>query len=488
MILRPGRAASAAVIALLALAEPACITVGPGSRPPTVRSDVRYISPAETGEPDPAITQHIPTQAITPGRAVAPEWWRLFKSPQLDGLVTEAIAGSRTLEGAKARLEAQRQTVEAARASLYPQLGLSASIARQKESPATFGLSANALPLPPNFTLFQIGPSVSYRLDLFGGVRQRIEQQSALADYQQYQLAAAYLALTGNTVMEAVQVASIRAQRQALGGILEIDRRNLQLVRTERDVGAVPDSDVVSAESQLAADETLQPGLDQQLSLAIHALAVLLGHAPADWSPPDFALSGLTLPADVPLTLPSQLVHQRPDILSAEAQLHAASAQIGIATAQFYPDITLSAGASASSLNGGDLFSPAGLVWSIAAGLTQPVFDAGMRRAQRRAALATFRAAAADYQETVLQAFRQVADILQALVHDTNLLAAQKRSLDTASRSVNLQNTNYEKGGTGILELLDAQRQYQHALVGYIGAKAQRYLDTIQLLAAMGGG
>jgi NodT family efflux transporter outer membrane factor (OMF) lipoprotein len=412
----------------------------------------------------------------------------VFNSPPLDAVVNEAISASRTLEGAKARLEAQRQTVEAARASAYPQLGLSASIAHEKQSPATFGLPGNALPLPPNFTLFQIGPSVSYRLDLFGGVRRRIEQQLALADYQHYQLAAAYLALTGNTVFEVVQLASIRAQIQALEDILEIDRRNLRLVRTERDVGAVPDNDVVNAENQLATDETLRPGLDQQLSVAIHSLAVLLGRAPADWSPPDFALAGLTLPADLPLSLPSQLVHQRPDILSAEAQLRAASAQIGIATAQFYPDITLSAGASAASLNGGNLFSPAGLVWSIAAGLAQPVFDGGMRRAQRRVALATFRATAADYQETVLQAFRQVADILQALVHDTNLLAAQKRSLDTASRSVSLQRINYERGGSGILDLLDAQRQYQRAQLGYIGAQAQRYLDTIQLLAAMGGG
>ena len=203
----------------------------------------------------------------------------------------------------------------------------------------------------------------------------------------------------------------------------------------------VPDSDVIVAESQLAADETLKPGLEQQLSVAKHALAVLIGRAPGNWSPPDFDLAAFALPHRLPVSLPSQLVHQRPDIQAAEAQLHAASAQIGIATAQLYPSITLSAGISASSLNGGRLFNPAGLVWSVASGLTQPIFDGGMREAERRAALAAFKASAADYQQTVLQAFGQVADILQALTHDTDLLVAQQRALDMASEAVRLQSS-----------------------------------------------
>ncbi|MDB6089674.1 MAG: efflux transporter outer rane subunit, partial [Gammaproteobacteria bacterium] len=200
-----------------------------------------------------------------------------------------------------------------------------------------------------------------------------------------------------------------------------------------------------------------------------------------------FDLGALALPGQLPLSLPSALVHQRPDILAAEAQLHAASAQVGIATARLYPEITLSAGATAESLHIRDLFDPAGLVWSVAAGVTQPVFNGGMRRAQRRAALAALRASAADYQETVLQAFGQVADILQALNHDTNLLAAQKRALDSASRSLGLQRINYEKGGTGLLNLLDAQRQYEQARLGYVRAESQRYLDTVQLQVAAGG-
>jgi NodT family efflux transporter outer membrane factor (OMF) lipoprotein len=232
----------------------------------------------------------------------------------------------------------------------------------------------------------------------------------------------------------------------------------------------------------------LKPGLDQQLSAAKHAMAILLGRAPGDWSPPDFDLATLTLPGQLPVSLPSELVHQRPDVQAAEAQLHAASARIGIATAQLYPSITLSAGISAGSLNGGNLFSPSGLIWSIASGITQPIFDGGTRRAERRAALADFKAYAADYKLTVLQSFGQVADILQALKHDAAFLAAQQRALDTASASVKLQRINYADGGSGLLNLLDAERQYQQASLGYARATAQRYQDTIQLLVAMGGG
>jgi NodT family efflux transporter outer membrane factor (OMF) lipoprotein len=196
----------------------------------------------------------------------------------------------------------------------------------------------------------------------------------------------------------------------------------------------------------------------------------------------------LTLPGQLPVSLPSELVHQRPDILAAEAQLRAASAQIGVATAQLYPAITLSGSVGAAALDPGHLFNPAGLVWSVAAGLAQPVFDGGLRQAERRAALAAFKASAADYQQTVLQAFGQVADVLQALTHDAELLASQQRALDMASESVRLQRINYARGGAGILNLLDAQRQYQQALLGYVRAESQRYQDTIQLLVAMGGG
>jgi NodT family efflux transporter outer membrane factor (OMF) lipoprotein len=473
------------IASMLALAMSGCAAVGPNFKPPPAPPTVRYTPPDEATAPDPDAE---PAQTIALGEKVTADWWTLFRSTDLDGLVKQAIARSPTLESAKARLAEAKEGVVEARSALYPQVGLNASLAGEKQSAAAFGLQPNVFPLPASFELFQFGPSVSYTLDVFGGTRRRIEQRAALADYQRDQLDAAYLMLTGDTAAQAIQVASVRAQVKAVSDILDIDQQNLGLVRKERDAGAVPDSDVVAAETQLATDETLRPGLDQQLSAAKHALAVLTGRAPGDWSPPDFDLSTLTLPSRVPVSLPSDLVHQRPDILAAEASLHASSAQIGIATAQLYPQITLSAGISASSLDGGALFSPAGLVWSVAGGLAQPLFDGGLRQAQKRAALAAFKASAADYQQTVLLSFGQVADTLQALVHDASLLAAQQHALDLAAESERLQRLNYSGGGVGLLELLDAERQYQQARLGYVRAQALRYQDTIQLLMAMGGG
>ncbi|HEX4180772.1 MAG TPA: efflux transporter outer membrane subunit [Caulobacteraceae bacterium] len=473
---------------MLALTVSACTTVGPNFKSPAAPAISRYTAPEEGGLPGADAGPAAPSQTVALGDKVAVDWWTLFRSQDLDALVKEAIAGSPTLESAKARLAASRAEVAATSGALYPQVSFGVTAEREKESADAFGLTGAQAPLPPNFNYFQVGPTASYTLDLFGGTRRRIEQQAALAEFQRDQLGAAYLTLTGNTVTEAIQLAAVRAQLKAVGDILDIDRQNLDLVRKERQAGSVPDSDVVAAESQLAADETLKPGLDQQLSAAKHAMAILLGRAPGDWSPPDFDLATLTLPGQLPLSLPSALVRQRPDIQAAEAQLHAASARIGVATAQLYPSITLSAGITASSLNDGNLFNPSGLAWSIASGLTQPVFDGGTRRAERNAALADFKAYAADYKLTVLRSFGQVADILEALKHDAAFLAAQQRALDTASESVRLQHINYAEGGAGLLNLLDAERQYQQASLGYARATAQRYQDTIQLLVAMGGG
>ena len=474
------RRAVAAVLAALC----GC-TVGPNFRPPASPSTTAYLP---RGERDADDAGPVPRQTIVLGRQVRAEWWRLFRSPALDGLLAQAIAGSLTLQGAQARLAEAREVVAENASGLEPQASFGASATRGKLSPTSFGLSPSAFPLPPNYNVFQIGPTASYDLDLFGGRRRQVEEQTALAAYQGYQLDAAYLTLTSNTASQAVLTATLRAQVKATDETLAIDRQNLALVEAERQAGSVPDSDVVLAQSQLAADETLQPGLLQQASAARHALAVLVGQAPGDWSPPDFDLAGLVLPGALPVSVPSELVRRRPDILAAEAQLHAASAQIGVATAQLYPDVTLSGAVSGAALDPGHLFSPTALVWSIAAGLTQPLFDGGLRRARRREALASFRAAAADYRLIVLQAFQQVADVLQALTHDTQLLDDEQHALDTASESVHLQQLSYSEGGSGILALLEAQRQYQQALLGYIRADGQLHQDTIALLAAMGGG
>jgi NodT family efflux transporter outer membrane factor (OMF) lipoprotein len=469
---------------MLAAASSGC-TVGPDFSAPAAPSTTRYTAPDGA---TPGADSPVPTQSVSLGDRVTAEWWTLFHSPAIDGLVKQAIAGSPTLESAAARLKAAQEAVAAASGALYPQVEFDASVTRGKLNAASFGLNPDQALLPPNYNAYQLGPSVSYALDIFGGTRRQIEAKTASADAEAYRLDAAYQTLTGTVVTQAVQLAAIRAQLQAIHDILDLDRQNLDLVRTERRAGSVPDTDVVSAQSQLATDETLLPGPEQQLDVARHALAVLLGRAPGEWSPPDLDLAALTLPGTLPVSLPSELVHQRPDILAAEAQLHVASAQIGVATAQLYPSITLSGSVGAAGLDPGHLFTPEGLLWSIAGGLAEPVFDGGTREAERRAALAEFKASAADYRQTVLEAFGQVADTMQALSHDQQLLAGQRVALDVASDSVRLQRISYSGGGSGILPLLDAQRQYQQARLGYVRAEAQRYRDTAQLLVAMGGG
>lgn len=479
------RASLAVVLAAGCLGVVGC-EVGPNYEEPPPPSESSYLPPATPG-PQTA-TAGPPPQTFALGQQMTAQWWTLFHSTALDTLVKQAVAGSWSLQAARARMAQAQAAVAAVASALWPQLSLSASAAREKLTAASFGLPASTLPLPSNFNLLQVGPVASYSLDLFGGTRRRIEQAQALARSQADELRAAYLTLTGNAVLQAIALATLAAQRQALADIIDLDQRTLDLVQTANRVGSVPDSDVVSVQTQLAQDQALLPPLDQSQISTVHALAVLLGRAPDVWRPPAMELNALMLPAQVPVSLPSQLVHQRPDILAAEAQLHAASAQVGVATAALYPDISLSAFINGSSLNGDNLFNPANLAWSVAAGLTQPIFDGHLRRSERREALAAYQASAADYQQTVLAAFEQVADLLQALDHDAKLLAAEKAALDSASRSVELQRAAYVRGGSGILGLLDAQRQYNQASMQYVRAQGQRYQDTAQLLVAMGGG
>jgi Outer membrane efflux protein len=293
---RAARRSGAPIIAsVLNMAVAGCM-VGPDFMSPEPPSVTRYTSPGEAAAAQAHGAPTVPTQTVVLGKRVTAEWWTLFRSPKIDTLVKQAIAGSRTLESAKARLDQAREAIAAASSALYPQVGFDASVTQEKQTAASFGLGPNVAPLPSAFNFIQVGPTASYTPDLFGGTRRHIEQQSALAEYQRDELNAAYLSLTGNTVTQAIQGAAVRAQLEAVQDIIDIDQQNLELVRKERLAGSVPDSDVIVAESQLAADETLLPGLDQRLSVVKHALAVLVGRAPGNWSPPDFDLSALTLP------------------------------------------------------------------------------------------------------------------------------------------------------------------------------------------------
>jgi NodT family efflux transporter outer membrane factor (OMF) lipoprotein len=455
--------------------------LGPDFRRPDPPHADRYTSQAlrvEATEPGNDSAQH-----VVLGEQVRRDWWGLFQSDALDDVVKRALIGNRTLVAAASTL-AQAQELAAAQAgTLYPQVALTAGTGRQKYGAEFLGTS----PKPPSFTYFAVGPTISYALDYTGGVARSVEQQYAFADYQRQQLDAAYLAVTGNAVMQALRIASLRAQIATVDAILEQDRENLKLVQVAFAAGSVSRVDIVSANSQLASDATLLPPLRQELSLAQHALAIVLGQPPANAALPEFDLAQLVLPRHLPVSLPSELAHRRPDILAAEAQLHAATAAVGVANANLYPHINLTAATGQQATDFGHLFDRASNVWSLAGALVAPLFDGGTLRAEQRAAVDAMHASAANYEQTVLVAFGQVADALQALDHDAEQLDAQARAQDAARDNLDLTRRSYNEGNVGVLQILDAERLYQQARLGYVRAQAQRYMDTVQLFLALGG-
>ena len=455
-------------------------TVGPDFSSPAAPETKSYTGSEETLASGPGEA----AQRFAPGASIAADWWAVFHSDALDTTLRQAIADNHTLAAARATLLQAREAVVQAGGALYPQVSLGASAARQRSNLATLG---NSQPVG-EFNLFSVGPTVSYALDPFGGNRRQIEEEQALAEGKDYELDAAYLTLTGNAVAEAVNIASLRAQIRTIEGIVADDQHNVSLVRSESKAGELTRIDLQSAMSQLQNDQALLPPLEQQLSQAKDALSLLVGKAPADWTVPDFDLEHFTLPGELPLTLPSNLVHQRPDVLAAEAQLHAASAAIGVATAQLYPNITLTGSMAQEALSLHHLFVPAANIWSLAGALTAPIFEGGALEAQKRGTEHAFDAALQSYEQTVLQSFTQVADLLHAMAHDADLVRDEHGAAATAAESLRLTREAFPYGSITLLQILDAERQYEQARLGYVRAVAQRYADTAQLFVAMGGG
>jgi NodT family efflux transporter outer membrane factor (OMF) lipoprotein len=489
LILR--RAAAAASGLALAAVLCAC-TVGPDFHRPAAPATSAYRPP---GESSPVNTTAAAAQRRAPaadayaqrfivGAPAVPEWWTLFKSPPLDELMRRAIADNHDLAAAKATLAQAQELVAAQTGRLFPQVGLGASSGRQKYGKQFLG---GLVPSVPPFTYEAFGANVSYTLDYDGATARSIEEQKALEQYQRSELDAAQLMLTGDVASEAVVIAATRGQIKAAAELLSEDRDNLNLVRTAFANGSVSKLDVLTAQSQLASDQTLLPPLYQQLAAARHALAVLLGQPPADWTQPDLELADIQLPRELPVSVPSALVRRRPDILAAEAQLHAATAAVGVATANLYPQIALTATLGQQALTPAKLFDASSTAWSLIAGLTQPLFNGGTLRAERRAALDALQAGAQRYQQVVLDSFGQVADQLDALDHDAQLVAAQANARDTTEASLQLARQSYQAGNSGLLQVLDAQRERQRAELGLLQAQAHQYLDTIELLLAVGG-
>jgi NodT family efflux transporter outer membrane factor (OMF) lipoprotein len=468
------------LIGVAAASVLASCAVGPNFHQPKPPDTSGYLHPSTDTAPVQAQAQDV--QNISQGAELAGEWWQLFHSPQLDAVVRASIAASPTLAAANATLAEAREEVTVARAAFLPSVSAAAGAQRSGtgavRAPGT-GATAN---------LYSIGLSTSYSPDLFGGTRRAVEQQQALADYQRNELAAAYLTLTGSVVNEVLIIASTRLQITTSEDLIASDRKNLALTQREFDVGIVTRNDVLTADSQLAADLTQLPSLHKQLDQAYDQLAVLAGRAPSEWQVQPFDIDQFTLPRDIPLSLPARLVRQRPDVLAAETQLHAASAAIGVAVAQEFPDISLSASITRESLRAADLFHEFNTLWGIGGSLTQPIFKGGALRAQVRAAGDAFKAEAATYQGVVLEALGQVADDLWALRYDAQILNVDRHSMDVALEALELQQKSYVVGTTNVLNLIAAERSYAQARLAYVGARVQQFTDSASLLTALGGG
>lgn len=459
--------------------------VGPDYRSPPAPATDTY-----TATPLPEQTASAPgaaglPQRFVPAQDIPAAWWTLFHCAPLDALIREAFTNSPNVAAAQAALRQARETFSAqAGGTLLPSVDAQLGATREKLNGIAFGQPG----LIEEFNLYNASVNVSYKLDVFGGTRRELEALHAQVDYQRYQLQAAYLAMSANIVTAAVKEASLRAQIEATRGIAAEEDEQLAILSKQFDLGGVGRTAVLAQQTLLAQTRATLPPLLQQLDQTRHQLAVLAGKLPSDATLPEFTLEMFSLPETLPVSLPSALVRQRPDILAADAVLHQASAQIGVATAALYPQITLSASYGAEALTPAGVFKAGSTIWSLGGSLLQPVFHGGQLSAQKRAAEAAYEQAGAQYRETVLLAFQNVADSLRALDHDATGLKAQTDAWRAASDSLDLTRGQYRVGGVSYLSLLDAQRQYQQTVVSLAQAQASRYADTAALFQALGGG
>ena len=466
---RHPRGRAGGLAALGAVAAAGC-AVGPDFQRPAVPPESAYITAADAGT--------AAARRLQAGAELGAAWWQLFHCTPLEEAVQAALRGSPTLRAANATLAQAQEQVAVARGALLPHVNAAAG--------AQHAVSGNPVPQAPN--TYSLGLSAVYTLDVFGGARRSLEQQGALAEAQRFQLAAAWLTLTGGVVTQALTVASTRLQLSTTQELIASDRRNLELTQREFEVGTAAKSDVLTADSQLAADLTQLPTLEQQLAAARDALAVLTGRAPVQWPGHDFDIGEFVAPTQIPLALPAQLARRRPDVLAAEAQLHAASAAVGVAKADEFPNFELSAAVTRSALQAGGLFHDFDTLRSAGGSLSAPLFAGGALRAQTRAARDAYRAQAATYESVVIEALGQVTDDLWALQHDVERLSVFRHSVDIASQALKLQQDSYKAGKSNILQLIDAQRSYAQARLGLATAQVQQLQDTAGLLVALGGG
>jgi NodT family efflux transporter outer membrane factor (OMF) lipoprotein len=421
-------------------------------------------------------------QTLRPGGDIPGEWWTLFHSSQLNQLIEQALKANPSLQAAQAALREADENTSAEQGYYYPSVVGGVSGLRQRRLFYRTGVPSG---LSSPFTLLNVGVSVSYTFDVFGGIRRQVEEYQAQSDYQRNLLEAAYLTLTANVVTAAVQEASLRGQIAATLELIKDEREQLVIVRNEFQLGGVSDADIFAQNTLLTQTEATLPPLKKQLEIERDLLRVLTGHFPDQDVGENFDLATLKLPETLPLSLPSQLVEQRPDVREYEALLHQASAGIGVATANMLPQFTLSASLGDYAGSG---ISPSALAFSVLTGVTQPIFEGGTLLHRRRAAIAAYDQALAEYRYTVLVAFQNVADSLRALQADADFVKAQAAAEHSALQSFRVASEQYQAGYIAYTSLLTAEYAYQQALLTLVQAEASRYADTAALFQALGGG
>jgi NodT family efflux transporter outer membrane factor (OMF) lipoprotein len=412
-------------------------------------------------------------------------WWLLFGSQKIDDVVDEALRANPDVRSAQAALRQALENTAAQRGSYAPIVQGSFDASRNRDAVGV--LAPNLSSGAPVYSLFTPQVSVSYAPDVFGSNRRQVESLAAQAEAARFQLDATYLTLTANVVTAAIQEAGLRGQIDATAQVITLEHESLDVLKRELELGAVAEADVYAQEAALAQLESTVPTLQKQLALTHDQLAVLTGHFPSEFKPLELRLEQLTLPTDLPLGIPSQLVERRPDVRAAEAQLHSATAQVGVAITNMLPQFTITADVGSTATALGDVFKAGTGFWSLGANASQTLFAGGTLLHRKRAADAALDQAGAAYQSAVLTAFQNVADALHALSSDADALGAATRALDAAQKSLGVARHQLELGSISYLIVLNGEQTYQQALMSVVQARANRLADTAALFQALGG-
>ena len=474
-------------ITLMALsaAVTAC-AVGPNFKRPPAPATPTYGAARMDGDMAGADIWGGVTQRFVKDMDIPAQWWSVFKSPKLNQLVEQALKNSPDVGAAQAALRQAHELYSAQWTAFIPSIQGDVTGDRSQFPAAT--LTSPTTAPSTVYNLFTAQLTLSYAPDLFGGTRRAVEQAKAQEESTRFQLEATYLTLSSNVVVTAVQEASLRGQIAATTRLLELQHQLTEKIRQQRALGTANDLDLLAQQALEAQTAQTLPPLQKQLGQARDALTALMGRLPADEPPETFELTDLALPSDLPVSVPSKLIEQRPDVRQAEENMHAASAAVGIATADLLPQFTINADVGSSALKLQNLFGPYTSFWDLGATLSQTLFDSGALIHKRRAAIAALDQAAAQYRSAVILACQNVADTLRALRSDADALKANNESARAAKAAFSLAERQKSIGTISTVAVMNAEQAYQQAELTLVQAQANRYADTAGLFQALGGG